>query len=51
MEDSRRKCKCGKGEVISCVEHEEESDYPLFNRGAIYSYLVTSPVNCESVSE
>lgn len=51
IEDSRRKCKCGLGEVIRYVEYEEESDYPPFNRGESYSYSTTCPKDCENIKK
>lgn len=46
---SRRKCKCGKGEVIIYVSDHEESDYPPFSRGDIYSGKTTCPNKCVDV--
>ena len=32
VEESRRKCFCGAGEIITYVKYEEESDFPPFYR-------------------
>ncbi len=43
---SRRNCKCGKGEVITQMIVEEESDYPPLFRGPEEVYS-TCPDKCE----
>lgn len=42
-----RKCKCGKGYIISAIKVEEESDYPPFERGSEFTYS-SCPDKCET---
>lgn len=50
-EYTRRKCKCGKGEVITYVNDHEESDYPPFTRGDEYWDVLRCPNNCEEAKD
>lgn len=46
---SRKKCKCGKGEIIVYVNDHEESDYPPYDRGDIYTGETTCPNDCMNI--
>ncbi|MEG0133852.1 MAG: hypothetical protein RR628_02585 [Clostridium sp.] len=45
------KCKCGKGKVVIFVSDHEESEYPPFERGNVYSAKLICPNNCMDVSD
>lgn len=41
LEQSRRRCSCGAGEVVEVTTYTEESEYPPFYRGEEYEIYVT----------
>ena len=45
-ESNRRKCKCGKGQIITIRNITEESEFPPFERGT-EKIVSTCPDNCE----
>lgn len=46
---SCKKCKYGKGEISVYVNDHEESDYPPFERGDIYTGKSTCPSDCMDI--
>jgi hypothetical protein len=50
VENRRKKCLYGKGDIVEYETYTEESDYPPFYRGGHTYWRAECPKNCEKIN-